>query len=1036
MPNPYNLVGNPIEDAVIQQINMRARMQSSDVVGAQSEQQVAFKSRKNAFVKLSSFIKVTDDSLAKVLGDGGVELARKWALFNGVNVGNGHDYNLLGLKGYGQGGTSELGYRPMPGITGATITPAGQGGSIRRATVNFKCHNLQQLNIIDVLYFRLGFSMLLEWGHNNYVDNNGTLQIQNYPIDIFPKDEKNQPSKEKIIQELAKKRKSSEGNYDGMLGVVTNYNWSLSGDGGYECSMNLSGIGSVIESLKINSSEASPSILIPSGAATPAKSDVTPAQQNANNVSSALSKTLMLWKSQAISSKGGDIDAYIGYAFKSGLNLWRFPTDGFKKGFNSSYMEDAKTNTEIPDVDFAKLGSLYYPGLKATDDEKSEFVYMPLGLLLAYLNNSCTAYNEDNAGKVPFVYIDFNPETNFCFTMPQQFSVDPTICLIENRSNDETINSLFDIRDIKPENITRKFTADQNVLSAEIILARNRIGNYIDNSDSRGPRGKIMNILVNVDYVLTLLESSKDEKENVYLSPFLTSLMDGIGSALGAVNVFRVGYDDESNVVRIYDEQLVANKDSDFPTIPVFGVNSIARKMTLQTEASTNIGSMIAINAMAGERTPIPENKDVSAYAYLNSRVKDRLTGNRDQSPNKNSEGTSEDNIGLVGLADIFNAHVVNIYSKKKFDKLSVTNCLNYYMQSMNALKSKSQKNKEGDLYRSEDSSVARGFLPLKLTLELDGISNIRKYQGFLIPANRLPGQYKEDQTTVNVGFIVSDLTHVIQGQNWILNLGGQMVIKPGAKTKILGYSDLGKAAQASEAISPVMNTTPPSSVSKLGFGLPVSLPYLITSFIGRAQSKTYNKKVDAKNTHFGIDLLGPSFGVRNTQLSNEVGGEGTTGDIIFSVGDGRVLVSGPVGGYGYAIYILHQIGSQVYTSIYGHMPLASLKVKTGESVQKGTPLALIGDEGGSSGFHLHFELWKGERRGPSSSGTELCDPLDYLPFFAANGGVISGDVAYKQTKYGGSSPSPKVFRQGTGESVKKVEPKPIITSTKDINKF
>jgi hypothetical protein len=117
-------------------------------------------------------------------------------------------------------------------------------------------------------------------------------------------------------------------------------------------------------------------------------------------------------------------------------------------------------------------------------------------------------------------------------------------------------------------------------------------------------------------------------------------------------------------------------------------------------------------------------------------------------------------------------------------------------------------------------------------------------------------------------------------------------------------------------------------------------------------------------------------------------------------------------------------------------MPLLSLKVKAGELVQKGTPLALIGNEGGSSGFHLHFELWKGERRGPSSSGTELCDPLDYLPFFAANGGVISGDVAYKQVKYGGSTPSPKVFRQGTGESVKKVESKPILISAKEAAKL
>jgi hypothetical protein len=451
--------------------------------------------------------------------------------------------------------------------------------------------------------------------------------------------------------------------------------------------------------------------------------------------------------------------------------------------------------------------------------------------------------------------------------------------------------------------------------------------------------------------------------------------------------------------------------------------------MTLQTEASTRIGSMLAITAMAGERAPIPANLDTSAYTLLNSRVIDRLTNERDQSPNGGGSGEAEDIQGLTQLADIFNAHLVNIYYKKKFNKLDITNVSNYYIQSMNALKSDIIKNDTSGLYESQDSVTARGILPLKLTLELDGISNIKKYQGFLIPANRLPGQYKTGDSNPEVGFIVSDLTHVIQGQSWILNLSGQMVNKPGSVSKTIGYSNLAntKTTSVATADAPTVNTTPPTSVSKLGFGLPTSIPYRFSSLVGRAQTKTYNKKVDPRSTHFGIDMIGPSMGARDTQLSNQVGGAGTTGDVIFSVNAGRVIVSGPVSGYGNAVYILHSIGGQTYTSIYGHMPLASIKVKAGDPVQKGTAIGLIGNEGGSTGFHLHFELWKGERRGPGSPNTELCDPLDYLPFFAANGGIIQGDIAKTYTKYGGSASTPK---QGTGDYVKPIQSKPAISST------
>ena len=102
----------------------------------------------------------------------------------------------------------------------------------------------------------------------------------------------------------------------------------------------------------------------------------------------------------------------------------------------------------------------------------------------------------------------------------------------------------------------------------------------------------------------------------------------------------------------------------------------------------------------------------------------------------------------------------------------------------------------------------------------------------------------------------------------------------------------------------------------------------------------------------------------------------------MFAVQDGTVKFAGPATGFGWWVYINHNIGGQQYTSIYGHVPVNSISVRAGDTVTRGQQIALVGNEGTSLGYHLHFELWKGDR-------ATLLDPVDYLPYFQSNGGTI-----------------------------------------------
>ncbi len=59
--------------------------------------------------------------------------------------------------------------------------------------------------------------------------------------------------------------------------------------------------------------------------------------------------------------------------------------------------------------------------------------------------------------------------------------------------------------------------------------------------------------------------------------------------------------------------------------------------------------------------------------------------------------------------------------------------------------------------------------------------------------------------------------------------------------------------------------------------------------------------------------------------------------------------------GYGNYVVILHESG---LTSVYAHLKRNSIRVRFGDRVSAGDPIAQIGSSGRSSDPHLHFELW------------------------------------------------------------------------------
>jgi murein DD-endopeptidase MepM/ murein hydrolase activator NlpD len=92
---------------------------------------------------------------------------------------------------------------------------------------------------------------------------------------------------------------------------------------------------------------------------------------------------------------------------------------------------------------------------------------------------------------------------------------------------------------------------------------------------------------------------------------------------------------------------------------------------------------------------------------------------------------------------------------------------------------------------------------------------------------------------------------------------------------------------------------------------------------------------------HWGIDLAAP------------------LGTPIYAATDGVVVRAGPATGFGNAVYIQDADGN---VHIYGHMRYYN--VHAGDVVSAGDQIAKVGNQGQSTGPHLHYEIHRGGMQG------------------------------------------------------------------------
>lgn len=442
-----NIIGRSFEPYVKKQI---AKRQEKLSLGLQDTDTLKFKNTNTAFIRLTSGVNVNGDALTNLglagqnkYADSG--LAKQFQLFsartsNGFTSGFGYNDQ----SSYGFVSNPDYGLVPPPGIVSMDVKAMNRG-SLREANIEIKCHNLEQFQILEVLYMRLKYSILLEWGHSVYFNNSGELVQSRHDLsDTFLKG----TTQTEMLKLVQKERKNSFGNYDAFFGLVTNFSWTLRPDGGYDITVTARASGDVIESLKINTT-----LPVPEGTPPVTPSDPNnpndqqkppPSSIQTNYYKSTINRILTLITSyvnkdiryaHGVDQKNGQYYPMHNYSIEAMANL--------KAVVNRDSLEAVTNATDY--LTWKEILMFEFPWTLSGGTWGSRQYYMKLGTLLRIIESFLLYYDTSKSnstqtdvvgeekellGNPPLFEIDYNYNNNYCFTFPRHCSIDPKVCLI------------------------------------------------------------------------------------------------------------------------------------------------------------------------------------------------------------------------------------------------------------------------------------------------------------------------------------------------------------------------------------------------------------------------------------------------------------------------------------------------------------------------------------------------------------------------------------------------------------------------------
>ena len=635
-----DIIGEALEDYVIKQIKNRQELHGSGVADStqpiRDTNIISLLNSNTSWIKLASGVKVSqarlnDIGVTNVLP--GSDLAKKYVLYSGFSeYSSGKLTQREGFMPSTQDTVNssytygEYGYSPMPGIISADIKALNRG-SIKKASVKLKAHNKQQFGIIDYLYLRLGYTVLLEWGNSIYVtkegDNLVTKKMGSTLIEdgFFKSDNTSHKQYADLIEGF---RSDYEGNYDGLLCKVSNFSWTFNDDGSYDIDITLISLGDVVESLKTNVPIDKGSLsFIETKAPDINQADADLIDKNAK--SNTITSMLWLWKYFNTGSFqfAGDQEVYIfagqqyrwvgkflsngGTALSSVPYEWEFfiekkPKIGpsvkrlippNSKTYPTTLTGDEVITQVTLDVDaLAQANNTYRPPTKVSNELIiSVFIDINTGETTTIsaegklLSQAAIISNPiGEAEKYDAFQLFTEERQNYLrFGFLLQYMAD--YCIPKVQTDNEPLFKIS-TSEFGPKML---FEENQTSLDPRVCIVKNDQFKKFDPNGTPKAVAQIgtpstagepelrywiepnnrdyaypLNIYLNFNFIIDSLTSATDERGDINVFSFLSNICNGLNKALGGINNLEPTIDERTNTLHIIDSSLT-NQGKDKP---------------------------------------------------------------------------------------------------------------------------------------------------------------------------------------------------------------------------------------------------------------------------------------------------------------------------------------------------------------------------------------------------------------------------------------------------------------------------------------
>lgn len=736
---------------------------------------------------------------------------------SGAPFGNTPD-QFSSAYGWGYNSTGILhgrGYVPPPGITNVDFEYKNDG-ALAQATVNIKAFSPEQFAIIDILYMRPGFTVLLEFGHSTYLDNNGEIiSIEtdstkpfDYLFDQLTAAGSEHPSYTKMAKKIRDEKKDKNGNYEGFFGRITKFNWKFGNDGTYNITIKLTGTGDVINSLNTSISKLSKT----------AASILTGKQSSKYKKTQSSPTSAQVYKGYYAGDTletnygvGADYDTdeaeeagdyIISDAFESQLNYELYSIFNDSVAFRGNGVTNSKaasSNLVVFDVPIlgGKYTKIFYKSVLKYDvndavggTEYSPITLVKFGALLAMIQKICNVTDGKDNSLIQFemvrnlfcksikkdnneLYVGntgniYKEDETFMATFPGNISSDPNICL------KAFTGGAPEITGEKYAKLTAQYSKKSRITS--VMNSTNNLAvdlkNKLVNSELAY---RLSQVYININFVTQLLRDlrvkDEDEKQQVPLLALVQGILTGINEACGSINNFRVIFDEEIAEIKILSESPALtskeslNETEKYTTINTFGFDksfdgkvnygSFVTNLDLNSELSDKMATQITIGAASNNNSVSGEG---AAFASYSKGLKDMLFVQKIANLQKITSTTPKSQSEL--LNDIvekanFDDAFQQIYDDGEYDE-------DGYISTAKQVNSQMAP-KIMDQYFNKGIAPSPSFLPFNMSLTMHGLGGIRIYDAFKIDGKVLPLSYNPK----DIKLIIKSLSHSISLDGW-----------------------------------------------------------------------------------------------------------------------------------------------------------------------------------------------------------------------------------------------------------------------------